>query len=302
MDIAVLGPKGTFSDRAYLDYDRMYSERHGEHLNPVYCATIDDVFEHVSQKGNTSKLCDMGIVPIENTLDGYVLRTLDLLLEKNIFVIEENMIAVQFFCVGNASSKDNIKKLYVQFKANGQCRNFISSLNNSSIITTESNMDSYYKIGNEKGTAAIVPSHIANGATNEFIKNNVTDSDNNHTRFVIFKRGDNYVNEISKARDIIESSNEHKSISDTTKVRIPVCIMPACDRPGVLYEIVKIFYENQINLISIISRPTKEHMGHYNFYIEIDGLYNRLDTILEAIEVLKKTNYIKILGIYNENK
>lgn len=290
MNIAVLGPKGTFSDKVCLEYDKLYNERYGEHLTPVYCSTIDDVFEHVCPKEDGKVVCELGIVPIENTLDGYVLRTLDLLLEKNVFVVAENMVSVQFSCIANAKGIDDIERLYVQFKANGQCRSFINSLTNASVITTESNMESYYKVGTEKKSAAIVPAHIAKDVTNELVISNVTDSDSNYTRFVIFKREENIEEAISSAI---------KSISET-KVRIPVCIMPYCDRPGVLYEITKIFFENKINLISIISRPTKQGMGNYNFYIEIDGLFDRLNIILSAIEELKKSNDIKILGIYRE--
>lgn len=291
MNIAVLGPKGTFSDKVYLKYDKLYNKRYGEHLTPVYCSTIDDVFEHVCPEGDEKDICELGIVPIENTLDGYVLRTLDLLLEKSVFVVGENMVSVQFSCIANAKGIADIERLYVQFKANGQCRRFINSLTNASIIATESNMESCYKVGTEKNAAAIVPAHIAKDAANELVVSNVTDSDSNHTRFFVFKKEENVDEAISSAG---------KNIAET-KVRIPVYIMPRCDRPGVLYEITKIFFENKINLISIISRPTKQDMGHYNFYIEIDGHFDRLNIILSALNELKKSNDIKILGIYGEH-
>lgn len=87
---------------------------------------------------------------------------------------------------------------------------------------------------------------------------------------------------------------------DAVRVRIPVYIMPREDRPGILFEILREFYENKINLISIMSRPTKQGMGTYNFYIEIDSLYEKVDMILKSLEQLSAEHDIKILGIYRK--
>lgn len=295
MKIAVLGPQGTFSDKAYLEY-RKHCENTGadfDELEPVYFPTIDDVFyavcpEDEATAGNRDEdICTLGIVPIENTLDGYVQRTLDLLLERDVYILDENKVSVQFALVGNVNQLSEIKKLYVQFKANGQCRRFINSLNGVEIITTDSNMESYYKIGNEAGAAAIVPKHIADEEKDRFVIENVTDADKNHTRFVVFKCG------------AFDEQNVAKSDAEC-KVRIPVYIMPSTDRPGILFEILKGFYEKQVNLISIISRPTKQKMGTYNFYLEIDGLYEQLDEILGILRQIQVHNDIKILGVYDE--
>ena len=284
MKIAVLGPEGTFSDKAYLEY-AAHLEPQGEKLTPEYYPTIDEVFEAVCPGD-----CHIGIVPVENTLDGYVQRTLDLLLEKQVHIIDENLVPVHFSLVGNVSALEEITKLYVQFKSNGQCRHFINSLKNIKIVTTESNMESYYSVGDEQGAAAIVPKHIAQKEQGRFVVDSVTDSDKNHTRFLVITKGD-----VDSKR--VESVKEWR---DDTKVRIPVYIMPNTERPGILFEILKTFSDNQINLISIMSRPTKQELGTYNFYIEIDGYHSQLEVILESLEHIKSFNNIKVLGIYSE--
>lgn len=286
MKIAVLGPKGTFSDKAYLEYEKKHKDITFE---PEYYPTIDEVFSAVCPGD-----CQMGIVPVENTLDGYVQRTLDLLLEKELQIVDENMVEVQFSLVGNVCSIEEIEKLYVQFKANGQCRQFINSLNHVKIISTDSNMESFYKLEDEKGAAAIVPAHITETERDRFVVGNVTDASNNHTRFLIIKKGNvdsDRVREFKCANDIMGKKG---------KVRVPVYIMPATDRPGILFEILKSFNEKQINMISIMSRPTRQELGTYNFYIEIDGVYSQLDVIIETLRDMKEFNDIKILGIYNE--
>lgn len=296
MKIAILGPKGTFSDKAYFEYDKYYKQQNtdSEPLEPVYFPNIDDVFNSVDADKDFANICDIGIVPIENTLDGYVMRTLDLILEKNICILDENMVKVQFSVVGNVKSKDDINKLYVQFKSHGQCRKFINTLNEVSICTTESNMESYYRIENNAGEAAVVPKHIADIETERFVINNVTDANNNYTRFVIFKRGKCDSTEINSVKQRISLKG------NSARICIPVYIMPKIDRPGILFEILRSFYENKINLISIMSRPTKQEIGTYNFYIEIDALYEKIDIILKTLDKIKVNNDIKVLGIYSE--
>ena len=154
--IAVLGPKGTFCDKSYEEYNKKYETVHGKSLEPIYCPTIDDVFEQLC----TNEACEYAVVPVENMLDGYVQRTLDLLLEKNVYIVDENQVAVQFSLLANAEKIEDIRKIYVQFKTNGQCRQFLHTLHDAEIVTTNSNMESYYKIQDEPGTAAIVHSTV----------------------------------------------------------------------------------------------------------------------------------------------
>ncbi|MCM1082233.1 MAG: ACT domain-containing protein [Clostridium sp.] len=293
MKVAVLGPKGTFSDMVFLEYRQLMREHSGKKgkscdIEAAYYPTIDEVFNAVCDENGDGR-CEMGIVPLENTLDGYVQRTLDLLLEKQVRIIDEHMVPVQFSAVANAKKIEDIDTLYVQFKANGQCRRFIGSLENVKIVTTESNMESYYMLEAVAGRAAIVPRHIAqeekNSNSSRMVIEGITDAANNYTRFVVLKRDDKV---------------SFSGYSDKEKIRIPVYIMPKADRPGLLYEILKEFYDKQINLISIMSRPTKQELGTYNFYIEIDAYAGRVSSIKEALANINKYNEIKILGIYEE--
>lgn len=289
MKIAVLGPKGTFSDKAYLEYARYYKQQHpGKNLIPCYFSSIDEVFSAVDCTDESENKCEIGIVPIENTLDGYVMRTLDLLFEKSVYIIDYNLVEVQFSVVGNISSKQDINKLYVQFKANGQCRNFINSLKQVSICTTESNMESYYNIKSNIGEAAIVPKHVADLEERMFKIDNITDSESNYTRFVVFKRGE------GKKDNFDLLKNKSKEI----KIRASVFITPKVEKPGVLFGILKKFYAKNVNLISIMSRPTKKEIGKYNFYIEIECLYKDFNKVFKILDKLKAGNNVKMLGIY----
>ena len=273
--IAVLGPRGTFSDSASIQYIKKFNND----LEQIYYSTIDDAFHSVGME------CEVGIIPVENTLDGYVQRTLDLLLELNVYIENEISIPVQFSLISNTKNIEDIKKLYVQFKTNGQCRKFIDSLNDVQIITTESNMESFDKIkeGNI-GEAAIIPGHMFEHSSAPFKIKNVTDAINNHTRFIVVREGALKV-------DIVNNKD----------IKVPLYIMPDNDRPGILFDILKEFSLNKINLVSIMSRPTKLDMGTYNFYLEINGDFKQKEKIINTINKIKEDYKIKILGFYSIN-
>lgn len=271
--IAVLGPKGTFSDSA----SRVYLKNEGIEMERVYFSTIDEAFHSVGRE------CDYGIIPIENTLDGYVQRTIDLLSEGNVHIEKELTIPVQFSLLANCTSAAGIKRLYAQFKAAGQCRGFTDSLSGVSVVTTESNMESYYRLKSGiEGDAAIVPCHIAEEDDADFKIDNITDSESNFTRFIVIKPGG--------CDNLLKAGHKFKA---------SVYIMPETDRPGILFEILSVFSVNHINLVSIISRPTKKKMGTYNFYIETKGEYDERTAARKALEEINGHYRIKVMGLYS---
>lgn len=267
--IAVLGPKGTFSDIACQKYfDKTEKEI-------LYFPSIDATVEALSY-------ADYALVPIENTLDGFVQQTLDLLLDKSFFVIDEIYIPVQFSLIALTENQDQIRKVYTQFVAKGQCQKFIKTLKTDKLIITESNIESFNLLTNgSNGDAAIVPFHMLNSFDGYKITD-ITDSKENFTRFFI----------LSKNPDQIQS--------DETKVSIVV--NPIIDRPGLLFDILGIFKKYEINLTSIMSRPTKKQMGNYLFYIEMKSKKLDQQKIDQALLEIQKNFMIKILGIYPSRK
>lgn len=147
-------------------------------------------------------------------------------------------------------------------------------------------MESYHlaQQGRE-GEAAIIPRHILDQSDARFKIENVTDSENNFTRFLV-----------------IRPSKESDHTLPGKDVKVSLYIMPAIDRPGILYEILREFYTSHINLVSVISRPTKKNMGTYNFYFELTGSYEQKDTILSAISRIHETYPAKIVGMYGIEK
>ncbi|AZV57960.1 prephenate dehydratase domain-containing protein [Clostridium sp. AWRP] len=270
--IATLGPVGTFSELA----TKKYIQKTNKNLEITFYPTITKVFNTIGEE------CKLGIIPIENTLDGYVQLVLDLLAQTDLQIIHELVIPIQFSFAANALKISDIEKVYAQFKTQGQCYNFLEQFNSIKVITTESNGESFEKLKEGiTGESAIIPQYILNNENKfSFIIENITDSQDNETRFII----------LSKNPESYDVNKQYKT---------SIVIMDAINnKPGVLSKILNEFSSRNINLTSIISRPTKKALGKYYFFIDLEGHYAIDKNISEAIEVISKNNIVKILGSF----
>jgi len=263
--VSLLGPKGTFSDLACQKYMKNIQ------TEIIYASSIESSVEALNH-------ADYAIVPIENTLDGYVQQTLDLLLDKIVYIIDEIYVPVQFSLIAHVNHTTEIKRVYTQFVAKGQCYKFLKELSTDRLIITESNMESFNLVKHGiEGDAAIVPSHMVHHF-NGFKITDVTDTKENFTRFFI----------LSKQLQHIEAN----------ETKVSIVVNPIIDRPGLLFDILGIFKKYNINLTSIMSRPTKTEMGNYLFYIEMKSNSLNKSKIDQALTEIQNDFKIKILGVY----
>ncbi|MDF1616099.1 prephenate dehydratase [Petrocella sp. FN5] len=270
--IAVLGPKGTFTELA----TKKYLETQSLEMELAYYPSMRKTFEAVGSN------CKYGVIPIENTLDGFVQIILDLLTHTNLKIIHEIVLPVRFAFVGNSMCIKDIKKVYAQFKSENQCLDFLEQFRDVDIITTASNSQSYEEvIKGDDGVGAIIPIHMLHNRHDfRMVIENITDSMDNETRFIIVSQ---HLNEEVVAN---RSWKTFFVVSDDL------------DRPGLLCDILNTFSREKINLKSIISRPTKTGLGNYNFFIDIDGCYQKDEHVREAIAHVYDKYNIKILGSY----
>ena len=268
--IAILGNRGTFCEVAA----EIYAKKGGSESEIIYCKTLNSVFDRLDSE------CQLGVLPIENTLDGFVQRTIDLLIKNNASIIGEVILPVHFSFLANSMDTTKVNKVYCQFKAQGQCLKFLDGLDSVKIITTESNSDSFeqVKMGAET-EAAIIPQHLLVKKDFPFSVKEITDSPNNETRFII----------ISKGKQEFDTEKKYKTSL--------VILDSVTKQPGMLLNILMPFKKNGINLLAIISRPTKQELGEYYFYIELEGHYleHRIKKSLEEISI---DNNVKVFGAY----
>ncbi len=268
--IAALGPINTFSEIAA----QMYVKRSAPDTQIELFPTIRKVFSSVGKK------CDIGILPIENMLNGYITPVLDMLLHSRLTIIDELLVPVHFSFAGNGASIDDIHRVYVMFESQGQCSDFLEQLPPSvEIIPTESNGESLERIleGNS-GDGAVIPSHALRSYTFSLTVKNINDYHENKTRFIVI-------------------AEQEQPFRKELAYKTSIAILEGTDRPGMLSDILSAFAQRSINLLSIISRPTKETLGKYHFFIDIDG-YARDKVIQKALADVRKCGFVKLIGSF----
>ncbi len=269
--IAYLGPQGTFTEEAL---DRFLKGDGTADKIPL--PTVIDVIKYVDMG-----LANEGLVPIENSIEGSVNITLDVLtFESESKIVREITIPIQHSLIGKKGVKPElINKILSHPHATAQCRNYLSSnFPNAEIIAANSTAEAVKKLlETDSDTAAIGTRIAARIYGLDIIATDIEDNKENKTRFVF-----------------VGNSVPPKTGKDKTSL---VCFLKK-DKPGSLYNILREFAERNINLTRLESRPAKKNLGDYVFMIDVDGhLHDR--QIFETVEVLRKKVYlVKILGSY----
>jgi prephenate dehydratase len=269
--IAYLGPEGTFSEEALIKYIDKDSN-----IEMIPIATISEVIKSVD-RGKV----ELGLIPIENSIEGAVNITQDILMfESEAKIIGEIIIPIEHYLIGKKGTKiKEIKKIISIPHATAQCRFFLTSnFGDIEIIAANSTAEAVKKLVNmENNIAAIGPKIAAELYNLEILAGDIEDNKENKTRFVILG---NFIT--------FKTGNDKTSI---------VCFLKK-DKPGSLYNILKEFADRNINLTRLESRPAKKNLGDYVFMIDMEGHIHDKN-IYEAIESLRNKVYlVKILGSY----
>lgn len=269
--ISYLGPEGTFSEEALIKYAGNF-----EDIIPLPMPTIIEVIKSID-RGEA----DEGLVPIENSIEGSVNITQDILtFESESKIIREITISIKHNLIVKKGVKlERIKKVISHPHATAQCRLFLNTnLPGVEIIAANSTAEAVKKLTElDPDTAAIGTKIAAKLYDLEIIADDIEDSKANKTRFVF-----------------IGSLIPKKSGLDKTSI---VCFLKK-DKPGSLYNILKEFADRNINLTKIESRPARKDIGDYVFMIDMEGhIHDKI--VFNVVESLRKNVYmVKILGSY----
>lgn len=263
--IAVLGPKNTYSDLCHLAFNQLTHQN----ISPKYYQNVKDVLLGGKSLG-------YAILPIENTLEGYVQPHMDLLFSSGLSIDAEIKLPIEF----NYVYKKDAKHIYVQYVTKNQCILFLDKNTDKKIILTDSNVESYDAYLSDPEGAAIVPKHLVKKS--DLSIPNVSDELDNYTRFLMLKG----------------TPHELKIYKGNEPYKVSLVVTPKEDRPGLLYGILEAFKEANINLISIMSRPTKKKMGTYHFFLEFMVNLDKNHVVNEVFSNLKSSFEIKVLGMY----
>ncbi len=269
--VAYFGPRGTFTEEALLTQPDLAA------LEQVPLRSVPDVIAAV-EAGEF----DLGLVPIENMIEGSVSVTLDTLaFESELLIQREIDLPVSLsLCVRPGTKLRDIRTVLSYPHAVAQCRGFMAAqIPKAEFRGTQSTAEAAREVAKSRrqGMAAICNALAAEVYGLEVLRSEIEDHPENQTRFVLVGRG-------------IPAPTGH----DKTSI---VCFQRQ-DRPGSLLAILQEFAARAVNLAKLESRPTKRNLGDYCFFIDCDG-HVADEVIADALRNLAaKQADVKFLGSY----
>ena len=292
MKIGILGPAGTFSE----DAAELWLKGRNENLVEMkYYETIFDVSESLLRKE-----VDYGIVPIENSLEGSVGETLDVLSSENrqeIQIVGEVLVPINICLLAQTFKKSLIKTVVSHPHALAQCKQFIrEQLKGVEVKSVDSTASAAKLASQSEEIAALASKAAAQKYGLNILEENVQ-SGALSRKPASPERGYND----SVTRFIVLSSSAASGIktapTPTGRDKTSVLIYLK-DYPGALYDVLGEFVQRGINLTKIESRPSKRALGDYMFHIDCEGHIEeeKVKSALEAIA--RKVAMLKILGAY----
>ena len=271
---AYLGPAGTFTEAALLMIAASDDQL-------IAYANVTAALDAV-RKGECSK----ALVPIENSVEGVVARTLDeLAIGEPLVITAETTLPVTFslMTLENKDPKD-IKSIATHPHAESQCRSFIAkNYPNAQVIETASTAAAAKGLSKGDYDAAIGAAIAAKNYQLKIIAEDIGDNSNAVTRFVVVEK-------------------PGKLPAATGKDRTSLAVFIAIDHAGALLEVLNEFAKHQVNLSFIQSRPTGSQLGHYHFIIDAEG-HIEDKPVAAALAGLKEIcEDIRFLGSYPQAK
>mgnify|MGYP001177513863 FL=1 len=289
VEVGTLGPAGTFSETAlYLFIDQLSSKVNVSGVRLL--SSISGLFGAL-RSGDVQKI----VVPIENTLNGKVEHTLDALLGLETHYIESEFTIPITHCLFGKSGveRDLVNYVLSHYQPLGQCKEYLTThFPKAYQIVTQSTAEAAAFLCRglflsaipddctPENTVVIGSKRLALEYPVMLLEENINDSAHNHTRFIV----------------IGENSIASTGIDKTALV------FTTDNTPGALHQILGLFSEQDINLLSIASRPSKKQLGEYLFYVDVEG--HCMDESLQRVllNVKNIAVFYKLLGSFPVGK
>jgi chorismate mutase/prephenate dehydratase len=265
MAVAYLGPEGTFSQEAVVKH---FGASTGG--NPL--ASIDEVFRAVETGASA-----YGVVPVENSTEGAVSRSLDLLLNTSARICGEVNLPVRQCLMSNARSRSGIRTVYSHTQSLAQCQQWLSRhLPEAERVAVVSNAEAARLASTDKKAAAIASSTAAALYGLKLLARNIEDDPKNTTRFAV-----------------IGTADAAPSGRDKTSL-----ILSTRNVPGAIHEMLTPLARHGVSMTRLESRPARTGRWEYVFYIDIEGHQHEPQVARALAALSRKAAFLKVLGSY----
>lgn len=263
--IAYLGPAGTFSHDAVA--------RHfGQFVEAVPCTTIDEVFR-AAESGQT----DHAVVPVENSSEGAIGRTLDLMCQTPLTICGEIRLRIRQNLLSTATGIGEVAKVYSHAQSLAQCAQWLAQhLPGAARVAVASNAEAARLAAAEPRSAAIAGENAAAIYGLNVVAPHVEDEPNNTTRFWVLGR-----------QPVPPSGRDETSL-----------VMSAPNRPGAVHSLLEPFATHGVSMTRFESRPARTGLWEYLFFVDVIGHETDPAVAMALAQLRKKAPMLKLLGSY----
>ncbi|MGZ8983263.1 MAG: prephenate dehydratase [Methylotenera sp.] len=265
LSVAFLGPLGTFSEEAA-------NKQFGGLSAPIQCSSIDEVFRQVE-----TGQADYGVVPVENSTEGAIGRTLDLLMQTSLKICGEIELAVHHNLLSKQVDIKQVSKVYSHAQSLAQCHEWLNNnLQNVERESVISNAEAARLSTLSDSSAAIASKRAAELFGLNILAENIEDDPKNTTRFLVVSQ-----------HDVAASGKDKTSL-----------VMAAKNAPGAVLALLEPLARHGVSMTKLESRPSKIGMWEYVFFVDIEGHYQDPQVQAAIKEIESRASFLKLLGSY----
>ncbi len=267
--VAYLGPAGTFSEQAALQF-------FGTSIEYVPCASIDEVF-----RAAASGSANYGVVPVENSTEGVVSRSLDLFLNSPLHVVGETSLMVRHNLLRLSSSMEGIEAVYAHPQALAQCQEWLTAhLPDATRHAASSNAEGARLASTNPAWAGIASERAAAQFGLHTAAHGIQDDAFNRTRFAV----------VCLQRTL---AMPPASGNDCTSLVVSVA-----NRPGAVHDLLVPLKKHGVSMTRFESRPARSGQWDYYFYIDLQGHPTQAHVKSALTELQQLCAFYKVLGAY----
>ncbi|MEQ6292523.1 prephenate dehydratase [Vogesella sp. GCM10023246] len=266
LSIAYLGPEGTFTQLAALKH-------FGHAARTVACGSIDEAFRLVE-----ARALDYVVAPVENSTEGAIGRTLDLMVSSPLKICGEVVLRIHHHLLRKDGTMDGIRRVYAHAQALAQCHEWLNKNLPASVerVSVASNAEAARLAAEEPDCVAIAGQAAAERYCLVKLAENIEDEPNNTTRFLVLGN-----------QDVGPTGQDKTSI-----------IVAAPNRPGAVHYLLEPLAANGVSMTKFESRPSRAGLWDYVFFIDMEGHAQDAHLVQALAGLRERTAFVKVLGAY----